>query len=156
MTWSATDWGLQNDGTHSVHPPSDRTKDHVRAIGVSSDGQRVALGCDSGNVSLRSAAGKLLAELPRQSGGVSALAFARGDRYVVTAGEDWLVKVWDAASGRHVRTLYGHRGPVDYVSVEPSGEWVATGSWDGSVRVWELESGRCAAILRLRAADTRP
>jgi len=46
-----------------------------------------------------------------------------------------------------LRTLAGHTGPVESVSVTSDGRRVVSGSDDGAVRVWDLATGRCLQTL---------
>ena len=49
--------------------------------------------------------------------------------------------MWDAETGREMRTLAGHASPVQSVCVSPDGRQVF--AWDeiGKVLAWELETG---------------
>jgi GTPase SAR1 family protein/predicted phosphodiesterase len=49
--------------------------------------------------------------------------------------------VWEARSGRLVRTLEGHQGGVQNVAWSGDGQWLASGADDGTVRVWDVGSG---------------
>jgi WD40 repeat protein len=71
------------------------------------------------------------------------------------------VKVWEAESGRLLRSLEGHTGWVNAVAVSPDGRFIVSGSDDRTVKVWELESGRLLRSLeghtdRVRAVAVSP
>jgi WD40 repeat protein len=55
---------------------------------------------------------------------------------------DKTVKVWDAASGRELRTLSGHTGGVVSVAFSPDGKTIVSGSRDDTVKLWDTASGR--------------
>jgi WD40 repeat protein len=74
-------------------------------------------------------------------------AVAPDGSFVVSAGRDRVLKVWDTASGRERRTLAGHRGKVLACAVSPDGRRVASGSEDGTVGIWDVESGARLATL---------
>ncbi len=46
-----------------------------------------------------------------------------------------------------LRTLEGHTGPVNAVSLTPDGHRAVSGSHDGTLRVWDVESGQCLCTL---------
>src|SRR5438876_815629 len=51
-------------------------------------------------------------------------------------------KVWDAASGRKLRTLAGHTAEVRGVAFSPDGTRLATTSRAKIAKVWDAASGR--------------
>ena len=53
------------------------------------------------------------------------------------------MRLWDLATGQHVRTFEGHKFPVNCVSISPDGQWALSGGLDRSLRLWELGTGRC-------------
>jgi tRNA A-37 threonylcarbamoyl transferase component Bud32 len=58
------------------------------------------------------------------------------------------VKLWDAATGREVRTLSGHEQLVEQVCFSADGLWLASAGWDGTVRIWDVATGREVHTLR--------
>ena len=60
---------------------------------------------------------------------------------IVTCSKDTTIKVWDRSTGRLIRTLLGHRGPVNAVQVR--GNLLASASGDGMSKLWRLEDGVC-------------
>ena len=60
---------------------------------------------------------------------------------IVTCSKDTTIKVWDRSTGKLVRTLLGHRGPVNAVQVR--GNFLASASGDGMSKLWRLEDGVC-------------
>ena len=62
-------------------------------------------------------------------------------RRIVTCSKDTTIKVWDRTTGQLLKTLVGHRGPVNAVQVR--GNLLASASGDGMAKLWRLEDGVC-------------
>src|SRR5712692_9607198 len=52
------------------------------------------------------------------------------------AADRTTVQVWEAATGKEVRILKGHRGSVQSVAWSPDGQFLASGADDSDLRVW--------------------
>jgi len=61
--------------------------------------------------------------------------------------------VWEAESGRLLRSLEGHTDWVRAVAVSPDGRFIVSGSVDRTVKVWEAESGRLLRSLEGHTDD---
>ena len=93
-------------------------------------------------------------------GTVQALGYSGDGRYLVSAGNDGTVRVWDAITGQQAGSLKGHFGKVIAVAALGDGRNVLTVGDDATVRTWDLATGaeirkietgaywatRCAAI----------
>ena len=73
---------------------------------------------------------------------VNDVAFSPDGRWLASGSSDQIVKLWEAATGRAVRTLAGHSNSVEAVAFSPDGRWLASGSWDKTVKLWEVATGR--------------
>jgi sterol desaturase/sphingolipid hydroxylase (fatty acid hydroxylase superfamily) len=61
--------------------------------------------------------------------------------WAVSGNEDGTVKVWDAGTGKEVRTLKGHARAVRGVAISADGRSLVSGSYDKTVKVWDALSG---------------
>lgn len=62
-------------------------------------------------------------------------------RRIITCSKDTTIKMWDRVTGQLIKTLHGHRGPVNAVQVR--GNLLASASGDGMSKLWRLEDGAC-------------
>ena len=72
---------------------------------------------------------------------------------VLTASNDKIARVWDAASGREVAELKGHQGEIGSIAFSSDGTRVVTRSLDNTARVWDATSGREIAVLHTQAGE---
>ncbi|KAL1600719.1 hypothetical protein SLS60_007107 [Paraconiothyrium brasiliense] len=63
------------------------------------------------------------------------------DKHIISCSKDSAIIVWDRQTGRQVRTLTGHRGPVNAVQLR--GNLLVSASGDGVAKLWNLDSGVC-------------
>src|SRR5262249_7614271 len=66
------------------------------------------------------------------------LAFSPDGMTLATCSYDRLVKLWDATSGKELRTLKDHSDAVYGIAFSPDGKLLASGSADRAVKVWEV------------------
>src|SRR4051794_40378748 len=103
------------------------------------------------------AAGKVIRSVEGHQGWVRQVVPTPDGSRLVSVGDDMLVKIWDAASGKLVRGLEGHatRTPQGHVTalysvaVSGDGKWIASGDRHGEVRLWEAENGKLASTFQV-------
>ena len=60
---------------------------------------------------------------------------------MLTSGsQDGVMKLWDVASGRELRTLNAHSRAVSSVAFSPNGKLLASGSFDQTIALWDVVS----------------
>ncbi|HYT87381.1 MAG TPA: protein kinase, partial [Gemmataceae bacterium] len=76
--------------------------------------------------------------LKGQTGPVHEIACSPDGKYLATAGEDGLVRLWDTASSAELAALAGHERRVTGVKFSPDGKLLASCGVDGTVRLWDV------------------
>jgi WD40 repeat protein len=92
------------------------------------------------------------AELRGHESRVNSVAFSRDGKRFVTASDDKLALIWNAA-GEKITSLEGHKDTVRSASFSPDGKLVVTASEDRTARIWDTSSGR--EILALIGHDAQ-
>jgi F-box and WD-40 domain protein 1/11 len=78
-------------------------------------------------------------QLHRHTAGVLDVCF--DNKHIVSCSKDTLICLWDRKRGELLRTLTGHRGPVNAVQLR--GNLIVSASGDGVAKLWNLSSGLC-------------
>ena len=105
------------------------------------------------------AGSKPLFTIPKADANITrVLAVTLDGRHLLSAGDDTIVRLWDATSGKLVREFPGHRECVFSLACHPDGKSFVSGDLFGVVKQWNLETGKGtrdldAAILHTRKAD---
>lgn len=109
-------------------------------LAINSNGSRVAVSTLDSSTIVERPDGKQRVKLSHQ-GEADPRAFSPDDRYVVTAGsDDHMARIWDASTGRQVRSLRHNAGVID-ARYSDDGRYLATGAIDGTVRIWPMAGG---------------
>jgi F-box/WD-40 domain protein MET30 len=66
-------------------------------------------------------------------------------RYFLSAGLDSTIRLWDSATGRCLKTMFGHLEGV--WSLAGDTIRVISGANDGMVKCWEPRAGKCDATF---------
>jgi WD40 repeat protein len=102
-----------------------------------------------------SALREVLSLLPKRTfigdGPFLAVAWSPDGRYLATGGDDNIVRIFEATSGKESVRL-ALDGPVYAVAFSPDGRHVATASGDATARVFDATSGKETARLTLGGA----
>jgi len=144
---SAAIWDLESgDRILAFEGLGDRThpvamRDGVVAIG---DGTAVAL--------FDANTGKRRFDVPGHGDGVGGVGFLPDGR-AVTAGADGWIAIWDARTGRRVRTI--DTGALEFgtLAVSSDGRRALSGGWKSPVELWDLETG--SSLRRFEGSSAR-
>ena len=66
---------------------------------------------------------------------------------MASGGNDFTIRLWDAVTGAHQRTLTGHTSSVASVAFSPDEGTLASGCSGGTVLLWELSPAAAPQLL---------
>jgi COMPASS component SWD3 len=74
--------------------------------------------------------------------GVAQVRFSPDGRWIASCAADGTIKIWDASTGQHMRTLEGHLAGVSTIAWSPDSNTIASGSDDKTIRLWHRVTGK--------------
>jgi len=75
-------------------------------------------------------------------GWIRAVAVSPDGATISTCGNDLLVKLWNFADGRLLRTIEGHTSHVYNVAFHPNGQRLVSADLKGNIKDWEIATGK--------------
>jgi len=76
-------------------------------------------------------------------GPVLSVAFSPDGKYALSAGSyDRIIKLWDIATGKEVRTFQGHSDYINSVAFSPEMKYALSGSNDKTLKLWDIATGK--------------
>jgi WD40 repeat protein len=73
--------------------------------------------------------------------GISAAAFSRDGRLLVTGCSDGSAQIWSAEDGSLVKSFASHGGQLSDIEFSTNGDRIIAASRDGTARIWRVEDG---------------
>ena len=128
-------------------------RDLVQSLAISPDGKSLASGSyrevklwRRPEPSVRFTLDKVAAK------SVTAVAASPDGKLVAVAGDDNIIRLFNATDGKPVRELKGHAGPVGALRFSDDSAALYSGSADQSLRVWAVATGAETARIGTPAA----
>jgi WD40 repeat protein len=119
--------------------------DAVRALAFSKDGMTLAAAGGSpgrrGEIQIWKADGTLQATASGHADCIYAVAISPDGATIASASYDKLIKLWDAATGKELKTLKDHTDAIYALAFSPDGKRLISGAADRTVKVWDASTG---------------
>lgn len=131
---------------------------HIYTAVLSPDGRYAASGGSDAEVRLwDTVSGKLLHKLSGHSTRVSSLAFSPDGRFLVSGGKK-KIKLWEAATGKQVRTFGGFfssQNGLTSLAFSPDGRYVLSANNRGEMVYWDIASGKALHVFEPQESDVK-
>lgn len=70
---------------------------------------------------------------------ISSVVIDKKGKFIITGGDDQLIKIWHLNTGQIQASLHGHLAVICDIALSPCERFIASGSKDGKVIIWSLE-----------------
>ena len=143
--WMVKVWDVQGK---ELHRSTDPMGNPIRAVAVCNANGQILVATGEVNSIFRvwNATSDSTIVLRDDGGGVKSVAFSSDGRRVVTATNRW-ARIWDAQTGKLLKTVDAHDGWVTSARFSRDGSHIVTTSQDAKARVWNAETGALVATL---------
>jgi WD40 repeat protein len=125
---------------------SDAHCESITSLSVTADGATVLSGGLDGRIVVTDLAQRKAVRTlfvpDSDSGFVLALAPSADGRLIFAGGNDHMIHVWGRRREARLRSLGGHREPVEAVAAMPGGERFVSASQGGELLWWDFSGGR--------------
>ena len=116
--------------------------DMLFSVAFAPSGRSLAVACQDRAVYLLDVKTLRMRVLRGHRDQVYSVAFAPRGKILASGSWSGQILLWDASTGRLIKTLVGHKTMVRGLSFSPDGELLASASHDNSVRIWEVKTGK--------------
>ena len=80
-------------------------------------------------------------------GKVNAVAISPSGNIVASAGQDQVIKLWNASDGSLIKNLKGHSDEINALAFSPGGSKLASAAGDGKIKFWTVPGGELAKTI---------
>jgi small GTP-binding protein domain len=141
--------------------------DIVCSVAFDPHGETLASGCADGTVKLWEArSGKLLRTLAEAQSdqrlfkvrrdNARSVAFDPQGEILAGGGQDRTVKLWEARSGKLLRTLEGHTSEIEIIAFSADRRLLASKGSDHTIRLWSCSTWKMLAVIPARSTRWIP
>ncbi len=125
------------------------TPQRARSIAVNEREKEVAVGFSDHTVRIYdSTSYKLKQTLADHTNSVFVVRYTPDHRYLVSAGRDAHLKIWDVAKNYQLtESIVAHMYAINHLDFSPDGRYFATGSMDKSVKIWDAHAFKLLKVI---------
>ncbi|WNZ27620.1 hypothetical protein HJG54_32715 [Leptolyngbya sp. NK1-12] len=94
------------------------------------------------------ATGKCFRQWQAHNSQIWSIAFSTDGRWLVSGGDDRIVRLWDVNTGKPVSVFEGHQNVIHTVVFNADNTLIASSSADETIKIWDVQTGECLKTLR--------
>ena len=70
---------------------------------------------------------------------ITSVVMTKDNRYIISSGEDKVIKIWDVKLNTLIKTLSGHTRGIKKIALSPDDKYIVSGSIDKTIKIWDFE-----------------
>ncbi|XP_032220712.2 apoptotic protease-activating factor 1 isoform X2 [Nematostella vectensis] len=113
----------------------------IHSVTFSPRGEAIAVGCESGTISIQDRSCKVLQSFSEHKGAVRRCYFSQDGQLLLSASDDKTAKVFNLQEAQVMYTLAGHTNKLRRCMFFNNDTRILTASLDGSLKVWDAKTG---------------
>jgi WD40 repeat protein len=87
---------------------------------------------------------------------VNSVVFSPDGKTLATGSYDRTIKLWNASTGKCLKTFYSHSDGVNAVIFSPDSSILISASSDITVKLWDIATSECLKTLHGQSGRCRP
>ena len=84
------------------------------------------------------------------SAGITDIVFSNDGRWMISAGKDAVIKLWEMPGCKEGKMLFGHSKAITDIDITKDGNILASASKDKFVRIWKIKEGKVIQSISLK------
>lgn len=80
--------------------------------------------------------------------GIQAIKLTSDNKYLISAGEDSKIKIWDFLTGQELNSLTGHHGIIFSLEISKDDKYIISGDSNAEIIIWHLTTGETLVKLQ--------
>ena len=82
---------------------------------------------------------------------IASVTWSPDSEHIASGGDDKVVQIWDATTGRSIFTCRGHTARINAVAWSPDGQSIVSAGDDRALQIWDIKTGKSTPIYRIDA-----
>lgn len=84
---------------------------------------------------------------------VTSLVYSSDGKYLLSASDDKTMKLWDAETGREIKTMTGSAEDINTIAISPEVKYAVSTGYSRIINIWNIENGNKTDTIEIEDAS---
>lgn len=136
---------IRNINTGLIKVRYDFDGGYINDFDISDDGKELAVACEEGLFLFELYTGNVLKKYDGHGGSVNSVSFIPKEDYLISGGDDNLVKLWAKNNSSEIKAFYGSQDHIKQVIVTPDKKYCIASGDSPDIHIWDYSTGQYLA-----------